>query len=188
MNPWPFRPQVAILTLRFPHARRASRGGTCLDLLEVAGYRVYRLADIGELCAHARAERTLILLESSPLPGAGGEDDMFAACARLRASTQAPILLIAGTDAPDRVRGWCSGADVCLSTPVTPDELHAVIHVLTQGSRATADESLAVQEWPDGRPAVSTAGFPHGYDGGMPPPGSFDTASPDGTRTVVHHP
>lgn len=158
MKLWPLRPQASILTMQSEHRYMPStENETCLDILDQAGYQIHRVIDFDQLHVCARLEHTLVLLDISEFPGTD-DTDVFSMCGVLRGRTHAPILLIVDETVLARVRGWCSGADACLSAPVSPDELLAVVHALVRSPRITlSGKSIGFQKDMNKPPAMGTA-------------------------------
>ena len=105
------------------------------------GYSVAVAADGPAGLTAARDRPPDLVLLDLMLPGMDG----LTVCARLRAASSVPILILTARDAvPDRVKGLDAGADDYLVKPFAPSELIARIHALLRRPSVTAqDEALS---------------------------------------------
>jgi two-component system, OmpR family, response regulator MprA len=104
------------------------------------GYSVQITAEGSAGLAAARDKPPDLVLLDLMLPGMDG----LTVCARLRAASNVPILILTAKDAvPDRVKGLDAGADDYVVKPFNFDELLARVRALLRRRQpATAEETL----------------------------------------------
>ncbi len=121
-------------------SRTTHKSPTCLRRgLIYEGYSVEVAADGSAGLTAARDRPPNVVLLDLMLPGMDG----LTVCARLRAASDVPILILTARDAvPDRVKGLDAGADDYVVKPFNFDELLARIRALLRRRAPSANEEV----------------------------------------------